>query len=162
MAKAAYGRVDAQIGGMRDGDRGLIEGEGQEMPREDCSGILTLGGTILGTSRQPFKQMRGGGDDQTDRIAAMKRNFEKMKLDCLVILGGNGTHKSINLLSLEGVPVIACPKPSTTTCGALTCVSFSYTAVDIATEVLDRVHTTASSHAVPMGGGTSWATRPVG
>lgn len=150
VAKAAYGLFDAQIVGIRDGYRGLLEGEWQEMKREDFSGILTLGGTILGSSRQPFKQMRGGGDDHADRVAAMKKNFEKMKLDCLVVLGGNGTHKSIHLLSGEGVPVIGLPKTiDNDLWGTDVCFGF-HTAVDIATEVLDRVHTTASSHGRTM------------
>ena len=62
------------------------------------SGILTPGGTILGTSRQPFRNMKVIGDDNVDKVAAMKANYKAMKLDCLVILGGNGTHKTANLL----------------------------------------------------------------
>ena len=63
------------------------------MTERDFSGILTRGGTILGTSRQPFKQMRVIGEDGVDKVEAMKHTYHKLNLDCLVILGGNGTHK---------------------------------------------------------------------
>lgn len=61
------------------------------MSRSEFSGILTLGGTILGTSRQPYRNMRVIEDDNVDKVAAMKANYKKMGLDCLVTLGGNGT-----------------------------------------------------------------------
>ena len=72
VARAAYEMFDAEIIGVMDGYRGLIEGEWQEMKRSQFSGILTLGGTILGTSRQPFRNMRVIGDDNVDKVAAMK------------------------------------------------------------------------------------------
>ena len=87
VARASYEMFDAEIVGIMDGYRGLIEGEWQEMKRSQFSGILTLGGTILGTSRQPFRNMRVIGEDQVDKVAAMKKNFAAMKLDCLVTLG---------------------------------------------------------------------------
>ncbi|MBR6752719.1 MAG: 6-phosphofructokinase, partial [Clostridia bacterium] len=110
VARAAYEMFDAEIIGISDGYRGLIEGEWQEMKRSQFSGILTLGGTILGTARTPFRNMRVIGEDNVDKVKAMKDNYEKMKLDCLVTLGGNGTHKTANLLSQEGLNVIGLPK----------------------------------------------------
>ena len=106
VARAAYEMFDAEIVGISDGYRGLIEGEWAEMKRSQFSGILTLGGTILGTSRQPFRNMRVIGEDNVDKVAAMKKHYSEMKLDCLVCLGGNGTHKTANLLSEEGLNVI--------------------------------------------------------
>ena len=146
VARAAYEMFDAEIVGIMDGYRGLIEGEWQEMKRSQFSGILTLGGTILGTSRQPFRNMRVIGEDNVDKVAAMKKNFAAMKLDCLVTLGGNGTHKTANLLSQEGLPVIGLPKTIDNDIYGTDFTFGFHTAVDIATEVIDRIHTTAASH----------------
>ena len=146
VARASYEMFDAEIVGIMDGYRGLIEGEWQEMKRSQFSGILTLGGTILGTSRQPFRNMRVIGEDQVDKVAAMKKNFAAMKLDCLVTLGGNGTHKTANLLSQEGLPVIGLPKTIDNDIYGTDFTFGFHTAVDIATEVIDRIHTTAASH----------------
>lgn len=146
VAKAAYEMFDAEIIGISDGYRGLIQGEYHEMKQRDFSSILTLGGTILGTSRQPYRNMRKIEEDQVDKVAAMKANYKKMGLDCLVTLGGNGTHKTANLLSQEGLSVIGLPKTIDNDIYG-TDVTFGFhTAVDIATEVIDRIHTTASSH----------------
>ena len=116
------------------------------MKQEDFSGILTLGGTILGTSRQPFKKMRVIGEDNVDKVKAMKENFKKMKLDCLVILGGNGTQKTANLLSEEGIPVVSLPKTIDNDVWGTDMTFGFHSAVEIATNVLDCIHTTATSH----------------
>lgn len=146
VARAAYEMFDAEIVGIMDGYRGLIEGEWQEMKRSQFSGILTLGGTILGTSRQPFRNMRVIGEDNVDKVKAMKDNYEKMKLDCLITLGGNGTHKTANLLSQEGLNVIGLPKTIDNDLYGTDFTFGFHTAVDIATDVIDRIHTTAASH----------------
>ena len=146
VARAAYEMFDAEIVGIMDGYRGLIEGEWQEMKRNQFSGILTLGGTILGTSRQPFRNMRVIGEDNVDKVKAMKDNYQKMKLDCLVTLGGNGTHKTANLLSQEGLNVIGLPKTIDNDIYGTDFTFGFHTAVDIATDVIDRIHTTAASH----------------
>ncbi len=146
VARAAYELFDAEIIGIRDGYRGLIQGDYQEMERKQFSGILTLGGTILGTSRQPFRNMRVIGEDNVDKVAAMKANYKALKLDCLVTLGGNGTHKTANLLSQEGLNVIGLPKTIDNDLYGTDFTFGFHTAVDIATEVIDRIHTTATSH----------------
>ena len=112
VAKALYQRMgdDVQIVGISNGYSGLINGQWRDMEPEEFSGILTMGGTILGTKRTPFKLMRVIGEDQVDKVAAMKKNYEEMKLDCLLCLGGNGTHKTANLLAQEGLNVIGLPK----------------------------------------------------
>ena len=150
VTRAAYEMFDAEIIGIHDGYRGLIEGDYQEMKRSDFSGILTLGGTILGTARTPFRNMRVIGDDKVDKVAAMKKTYKEAKLDCLLCLGGNGTHKNANLLSQEGLNVIGLPKTIDNDIYG-TDVTFGFhTAVDIATEVIDRIHTTAGSHSRVM------------
>jgi ATP-dependent phosphofructokinase / diphosphate-dependent phosphofructokinase len=146
VAKAAYELFDAEIIGFIDGYRGLIEGEYRAMERREFSGILTLGGTILGTSRQPFKLMRVVSEDNIDKVEQMKKNYDKLKLDCLVTLGGSGTHKTAQLLSSEGLNVVGLPKTIDNDIFG-TDVTFGFhTAVDIATDVVDRIHTTATSH----------------
>lgn len=150
VAKAAYNLFDAEIIGIENGYQGLIYGHAQTMEPEDFSNLLTLGGTILGTSRQPFKSIRKVGEDKFDKVAAMKRNYAGLKLDCLVVLGGNGTHKTANLLREEGLNVIGLPKTIDNDLFG-TDVTFGFhTAVDIATDVIDRIHSTAMSHSRAM------------
>ena len=146
VAKAMYQKMDdVEIVGIVDGYKGLIEGEYHEMKPSDFSGILTQGGTILGTARTPYKLMKVIEND-VDKVAKMKGNYKKMKLDCLLTLGGNGTHKTANLLSEEGLNVIGLPKTIDNDIWG-TDVTFGFhTAVDLGTEVVDRVHTTAHSH----------------
>ena len=99
-----------EIYGFLDGYKGLIYGNYRLLTGADFSGILTKGGTILGSSRQPFKQMRVPDENGLDKVEAMKHTYHKLNLDCLVILGGNGTHKTANLLREEGLNVITLPK----------------------------------------------------
>ena len=146
VTRAAYEMFDAEIIGIHDGYRGLIEGDYQLMTRNQFSGILTLGGTILGTARTPFRDMRVIGDDKVDKVAAMKETYENLKLDCLITLGGNGTHKTANLLSQEGLNVIGLPKTIDNDLYGTDFTFGFHTAMDIATEVIDRIHTTAASH----------------
>ena len=111
VAKALYSaRKDVKIIGFEDGYKGLIYGKYREMSDSDFSGILTEGGTILGSSRQPFKLMRVPDENGLDKVKAMKDNYAKLKLDCLVILGGNGTQKTANLLREEGLNIVSLPK----------------------------------------------------
>ena len=148
VAKALYARMgdNVEIVGILNGYHGLINGEYKEMCEDDFRGILTLGGTILGTKRTPFKLMRVVEDDKIDKVAAMKKTYKDAKLDCLLCLGGNGTHKTANLLSQEGLNIIGLPKTIDNDIWG-TDVTFGFhTAVDIATEVIDRIHTTAASH----------------
>ncbi len=149
VAKGLYEELndDVEIYGIQDGYSGLINGVYKKMQKSDFSGILTLGGTILGTSRQPFKMMRVYDEvNNIDKVKAMKQNYKKMKLDCLVILGGNGTHKSANMLSEEGLNVITMPKTIDNDVWG-TDMTFGFqSAVNLATEVIDCIHTTATSH----------------
>ncbi|MFP4362753.1 MAG: 6-phosphofructokinase [Spirochaetia bacterium] len=149
VAKAAYGMYDMNIIGIANGYRGLVEGDAQLLKPEDVSGILTRGGTILGTSREkPFKEKKGERDSVAGRKKSEKviDNYEKLGLDCLVVLGGNGTHKTAALLKDAGLNVIGLPKTIDNDIWG-TDVTFGFhTAVDIATDAIDRLHSTAHSH----------------
>ena len=138
--------TDLEVYGFADGYKGLIYGDYRLLTSADFSGILTRGGTILGTSRQPFKQMREPDVNGLDKVEAMKQNFYKLRLDCLVILGGNGTQKTANLLREEGLNIIHLPKTIDNDIYG-TDMTFGFqSAVNIATDAIDCIHTTASSH----------------
>lgn len=152
VAKASYELMgdDIEIVGIVGGYTGLINGEYKEMNKLDFSGILTRGGTILGTSRQPFKKIQVIGEDNVDKVSNMIANYKKLKLDCLLTLGGNGTHKTANLLSQNGLNVIGLPKTIDNDIYGTEKTFGFHTAVDIGTEVIDRLHTTATSHSRVM------------
>lgn len=137
---------DLQIVGFLDGFRGLVENRFITLDDRMVSGILTAGGTILGSSRdKPHKMMMGGKFmDMTDVAIA---NARRMHLDCLVCLGGNGTQKNaFRLAQKGGLNVITLPKTIDNDV-AMTDTCFGYdTAKSIATEAIDRLHTTATSH----------------
>ncbi len=140
---------NAEIVGIPDGYGGLIRGESHSLRREDIEGILDLGGTILGTSRQPFKMMTVDVNGKS-RLEMMCENYKKMGLDCLFTLGGAGTHKTAALLSMEGCNVIGLPKTIDNDIYG-TDVTFGFqTAVEVATECIDRIRTTAESHGRTM------------
>ncbi|MDD6221797.1 MAG: ATP-dependent 6-phosphofructokinase [Lachnospiraceae bacterium] len=137
---------DVEIYGLRDGYKGLITGDVWKMTPNDFSGIINLGGTILGTSREPYKLLISGTPEAKEKIEGMKSTYKKLKLDCLVILGGNGTHKTANLLSELGMHVITLPKTIDNDLWG-TDVTFGFqSAVAVAANVLDSIHTTATSH----------------
>lgn len=148
VAKGLYEEFgkNVEIYGIKDGYKGLIFGEYKLMQPEDFSGILTLGGTLLGTSRQPFKTMRVIDENSVDKVKSMKDHYKKMKLDCLVILGGNGTQKTANLLREEGLNVIHLPKTIDNDIWGTEVTFGFHSAVEIATNVIDCIHTTATSH----------------
>ena len=137
---------ELEVYGFDDGYKGLIYGNYRMLSAKDFSGILTRGGTILGTSRQPFKLMRVPDERGLDKVEAMKQTYYKLRLDCLVILGGNGTQKTANLLREEGLNIIHLPKTIDNDIWG-TDMNFGFqSAVDIATNVIDCIHTTAASH----------------
>ncbi len=135
-----------EIYGFLDGYKGLIYGKFQMLTGKDFSGILTKGGTILGTSRTPFKTIQDPDENGLDKVEAMKQNYYKLQLDCLVILGGNGTHKTANLLREQGLNVVTLPKTIDNDLWG-TDMTFGFqSAVNIATDAIDCIHTTAASH----------------
>ena len=147
VAKTLYNAdPDTQIFGFEEGYRGLMYNDYILMKPNDFSGILTKGGTILGSSRQPFKLMRVPGENGFNKVEAMKATYRNLKLDCLVILGGNGTQKTANLLREEGLNIIHLPKTIDNDIYG-TDMTFGFqSAVNIATNAIDCIHTTASSH----------------
>ncbi len=135
-----------EIYGFLDGYKGLIYGNFQMLTGKDFSGILTMGGTILGTSRTPFKTIQDPDENGLNKVEAMTQNYHKLKLDCLVVLGGNGSHKTANLLREEGLNVVTLPKTIDNDLWG-TDMTFGFqSAVNIATEAIDCIHTTAASH----------------
>lgn len=137
---------ELEIYGFEDGYQGLIYRRYRRMAPSDFSGILTRGGTILGTSRTPFKRLDIPEADGVEKVPAMVATYRDLKLDCLFMLGGNGSTKTANRLREEGLRVIALPKTiDNDTFG--TDLTFGFTsAVEVATECIDDIHTTASSH----------------
>ena len=145
VGKSAQGHFGMQIIGFRDGFRGLAENRTVRLERGALSGILTQGGTILGTSRdKPHKMMIGGkSQDMTDAIV---ENYAANHLDALVCLGGGGTQKNALRLMDKGLNIITLPKTIDNDV-ALTDTTFGFdTALGIATDAIDRLHSTAHSH----------------
>ncbi|MEW5789448.1 MAG: ATP-dependent 6-phosphofructokinase [Pseudomonadota bacterium] len=145
VGKACQAHYGMHVVGFRDGFRGLAENRTMALEGEALSGILTLGGTILGTSRdKPHKMpMHGKVLDMTETIVA---NYRANGLDCLVCLGGGGTQKNALRLMQAGLNVVTLPKTIDNDV-ALTDTTFGFdTALGIATDAIDRLHSTAHSH----------------
>ena len=145
VGKAALGFYGMQVIGFLDGFRGFMENRTMELDGEMMSGILTQGGTILGTSRDKPHRMPVGGKvvDVTDIIVD---NYHKHHLDVLVCLGGGGTQKNAHRLAQRGLNIITLPKTIDNDV-ILTDVTFGFdTALSVATEAIDRLHSTAHSH----------------
>ena len=148
VAKALYQEFGTAVTiyGIRDGYRGLIEGDYHPMEPQDFSDILTRGGTILGTSRQPFKTMQQAEENEATKLEKMLDTCRRARFDCLVIIGGNGPHTTANLLSEHGIPVVTLPKTIDNDLWG-TQVTFGFqSAMNIAVEVIDSIHSTAFSH----------------
>ncbi len=166
VGKAAMNAYGMQVIGFRDGFRGLMENRTVHLDSRALSGILTIGGTILGTSRDKPNKMPVGGKmmDMTDAII---ENYRAHHLDALVCLGGGGTQKNAYMLFQKGLNVITLPKTIDNDV-PMTDVTFGFdTALTIATEAIDRLHSTAHSHhriivVEVMGHNTGWLTLGAG
>ncbi|MBE5842224.1 6-phosphofructokinase 1 [Butyrivibrio sp. INlla18] len=142
----AHSGQEVEFYGFKNGYKGLIYGDFRMLTSHDFSGILTKGGTILGSSRTPFKTIREPDENGLDKVEAMKQNYYKLQLDCLVVLGGNGSQKTANLLREEGLNIVSLPKTIDNDLWG-TDMTFGFqSAVDVATNVIDNIHTTADSH----------------
>lgn len=168
VAKSLFNQCsEVEIYGFTDGYKGLIYGEYRLLKNDDFSGILNIGGTILGSSRMPFKYIGVPLEDGSDKIERMIDTYKKLNLDCLVVIGGNGSHKTANLLREKGLNVLTLPKTIDNDL-AETEISFGFqSAVDIATNAIDCIHTTAASHSRVfivelMGHKTGWLTLHAG
>ena len=145
FGKAAIGTYGMELVGFRDGFRGLAEDRRVRLDKTTLSNILTVGGTILGTSRDKPHRMLVDGEvrDRTDDIVA---TYRKAGLDGLVCLGGGGTAKNALRLHKAGLNVMTLPKTIDNDL-AMTDATFGFaTALEIATEAIDRLHSTAHSH----------------
>jgi len=146
VCRAAYDRYGIKIIGIANGFRGLISEDAKVLKPEDFSGILTRGGTILGSSREkPF----GSADKDevaSEKVSAIMETYSKLKLDCLVALGGNGTNTTCSKLFREGLNVIGLPKTIDNDIVGTDRTFGFHSALSIGTEAIDRLHSTAQSH----------------
>ena len=145
IGKGAQTSFGMQVIGFRDGFRGLMANRTIRLDGLALSGILTVGGTILGTSRDKPEKMPMGSQT-LDMTEVMVENYRKHQLDALVCLGGGGTQKNALTLLKKGLNIITLPKTIDNDV-AMTDVTFGFdTALGIATEAIDRLHSTAHSH----------------
>ena len=144
VGKTALGYGMEMIG-IRDGFRGLVENRRLKLDKGALAGILTIGGTILGTSRdKPHRMVIDGRTKDMTKVIVDR--YHEWGLDCLVCLGGGGTQKNALRLHEAGLNVITLPKTIDNDV-AMTDATFGFaTALDIATETIDRLHSTAHSH----------------
>lgn len=149
VTKKAIHEYAYEVVGFKDGFEGLIFNRHRKLIEGDVSGILTLGGTVLGTTNRanPYKYPveKGGQVIYLDLSRQVLENLRRSKIDALVCIGGDGTLDTTHRLSLQGVPVIGVPKTIDNDVKG-TDITFGFdTAVHIATEGIDRLHTTAES-----------------
>ena len=141
-----------RVVGIAHGFRGLIEGSTRYLAADEFDGLLTQGGTILGTSREKPFSIIAPDDHVKDSHAGRSKperiieNYRELGLDALVVLGGNGTHKTAKLLAESGLNVIGLPKTIDNDIWGTDITFGFHSAVEIATEAIDRLHTTAHSH----------------
>jgi len=145
VGKTAIVEYGMEVYGISSGFLGLINQEYHKLEEEELSGILTLGGTILGTSREkPFKS----ADNQLkiDKPKLIRKHYNELGLDALVCIGGNGTQKTASKLAKEGLNIIGIPKTIDNDVWG-TDITFGFdSALWIATDAIDRLHTTGNSH----------------
>lgn len=145
VCKSAINHYGMEVVGIHSGFQGLIDKDVEVLTEKSLSGLLNMGGTILGTSREkPFKKK--ANEEDIDKPAIIMQNVKDMGLDCVVCIGGNGTQKTAAKLSEIGLNIISVPKTIDNDIWG-TDLSFGFdSAVSIATEAIDRLHSTASAH----------------
>ncbi|MDR0783944.1 MAG: 6-phosphofructokinase [Propionibacteriaceae bacterium] len=145
FGKTASLHYGIEVIGFRDGIRGLVENRYLEMNRGTFAGILTVGGTILGTSRDKVNKYVVDGEPQ-NMVPQVQENLERLEIDALVMMGGGGTAKNAKQLADAGINVISLPKTiDNDIVGTDTSFGFA-TAMEVAAEAIDRLHSTAHSH----------------
>ena len=150
VVKTAHNDYGMEIVGFKDGYEGLIENRYMHLDFRSVSGLLTMGGTILGTSNRadPFNFPVLQGDDYVylDRSSQAVLNFEQLGLDALIAIGGDGTMSASAAMAKKGIPIVGVPKTIDNDLVG-TDVTFGFdSAVVTATEAIDKIHTTAQSH----------------
>lgn len=145
VCKTAINHYGMEVVGIHSGFQGLLTKDVEIFSEKSLSGLLNQGGTMLGTSREkPFK--KNGMADGVNKPALIEANMKELELDCLVCIGGNGTQKTVAKLARMGINVVSVPKTIDNDIWG-TDFSFGFdSAVSIATEAIDRLHSTASSH----------------
>lgn len=145
VCKTAIHQYGMEVVGIHSGFQGLLTKDVELFTEESLSGLLNMGGTMLGTSREkPFKKHDGASE--VDKPALIQQNIRELGIDCLVCIGGNGTQKTAAKFAAIGVPVVSVPKTIDNDIWG-TDMSFGFdSAVTIATDAIDRLHSTASSH----------------
>jgi ATP-dependent phosphofructokinase / diphosphate-dependent phosphofructokinase len=145
LGKSALNNYHLSVIGFKDGFRGIMEDRYMKLDKSNLSGILTIGGTILGTSREKPHRMQVG-DKLEDRTDSIVENYRKHKLDALVCIGGGGTQKNAHILMKKGLNIITLPKTIDNDI-PMTDTSFGFdTAMGIGVDAIDRLHSTAHSH----------------
>ena len=164
LTRIAINVYGMKVTGIAEGYRGLIENKHRILTEQDLAGILSRGGTILGTSREkPFRDKDWRNADGSGAIERIKKHYAALGIDCLIVLGGNGSQTTAAMLVQEGLNIIGLPKTIDNDIAG-TDVTFGFhTALDIATDAVDRLHSTAESHSrimiiETMGHKTGWLT----
>lgn len=148
IVRSAVGQHGCEVVAFLDGFEGLVENRLRKLTQADVSGLLTTGGTIIGTSNRadPFAYPAENNSKVVDRSKDVIRNFKAHNLDVLIAIGGDGTTTALAQLSKLGLPVIIVPKTiDNDLWGTDTAIGFD-SAVSIATDAIDKIHTTAQSH----------------
>jgi len=146
VCRAAHDRYGMEIVGIANGFRGLIDEDTRELKPEDFSGILTRGGTILGSSREKPFGATDKDEPASEKVSAIIDTYSKLKLDCLVVIGGNGTNTTGCKLAREGLNIIGLPKTIDNDIVGTDRTFGFHSALSIGTEAIDRLHSTAQSH----------------
>jgi 6-phosphofructokinase 1 len=146
VAKPAISEYHIEVIGIEKGFRGLVEDHTRILHLHDITGILTQGGTILGTSREKPQRMPLPNGDTIDLTSRAVETYSRLGLDCLVCLGGNGTHKVAHHLQKHGLNVLGLPKTIDNDL-AETDITFGYdSAVTTAAQAIERLYSTAEAH----------------
>jgi 6-phosphofructokinase 1 len=167
VAKPAMSLYHIEVIGIEKGFRGLVENHSRVLHLQDVSGILTAGGTILGTSREKPHRMPLPNGKTVDLTARAVETYNRLGLDCLVCLGGNGTHKVANALMQQGLNILGLPKTIDNDLVGTDTTFGHDSAVTTAAEAIDRLHSTAEAHLRAMvielmGHKTGWLTLSAG
>ena len=145
VCKTAINHYGMEVVGIHSGFQGLLTKEVESFTEKSLSGLLNLGGTMLGTSREkPFRKQ--GIISDVDKPALIQRNIAELGLDCVVCIGGNGTQKTAAKFAAMGINIVSVPKTIDNDIWGTDMTFGFYSAVNIATEAIDCIHTTASSH----------------
>lgn len=145
VCKTAINHYGMEVVGIHSGFQGLLDNDMEPFSADHLSGLLGMGGTVLGTSRVKLFP-RKGGDNRTEKVSRMLRTIEQRGLDCLVCIGGNGTQATAARIAEMGVNIVTIPQTiDNDIWGTDSSLGFD-SAVEVATEAIDRLHSTASSH----------------